>query len=1041
MYSFYGGKQGRTYNIVQRYDSIQKMIEAFSNGGAYTQANYGQYVIIDTPNKNNPQNGILYRRGFDYTQQPEDRPSRTIIDSETGESILNPEFWTITDTDQNFDQEKWNTAWLNYIKQPGSGAIYVGQIVGPEGQAPDIQGMSWEQFIAQTDKQIHSYDLSYTPGAEVRYEQELTEQGDIETKRVEQYNDVMQSGNCTIRDENDNVIGAYISFNIPSTIFKFSGIDISPYGDTIIHKDYVSEQEEEWTVEAQRDDQTGQLTGKYTNLIHQHYQSGPKENATIIEFDEETGEETVVKNPNHHPFYYDFQIAVPRGKQGKSITEFKIESNIDIGSYQAKGEQEPSLHTDMYGYILDENGSQILDSNGNPIQVYEIDQNGSQVIDEQGFATYNKDKYLTYTSIDYSQSAEGVETTHLGRWPYRVIDEISLQYNPRNIITAENWSSLETVEVNDLFFIREEEIEQEESGSDEPIIISDEGEQVSTSLIQDSIKISIYAVCIKPGYINPDPNFSPVDLEAIAQDGIINYDDSSWIDQEGVEHRISPGEGSQWRIQRIPQTAAAASLRVNYTQGTDAFFENKLRNVEYVTLDKQNNLYVVYSDGPNTPLLVGNLGKGILNILPIDRQREYYIPYIIEDDNKIWNINSPQEGQVYSFSNQYYAVCIKTGSLNQTDFPEIDSNNPPKAGTVFTVGQSSWRFIELPEASISQIRVNYTDESSEELPFKQVDFIYTDDKGNLYVKYSDSNENYFLTTIDSIKDIKSENGYLIITYNSDRQTTKLPMLTNFEVTMDNTNSQIVITYYNGNNGVQQRRNLPVKQVNTITYTNQKDITQAQKFEVTYQGQFANTNYSSDAINSILDVKRIGDNVVVLYSDPNYRTLISQGKTEGLDYYLIPWTDPVTGTIYDTNSEVEGHKSTLVWKNLGALGAQYHVAGHYQITDLINNGKLINGFIGDEKDKAGWIVSVTNPATGDKVLYAYDYNDPTNKHTITYNDQTYNTNWYVIKNFEDSLLDISQHLIIDQDVDSNPKSQTEQIAGDIWFVLSKGHDNY
>jgi len=41
MSSFYGGKEGRTYNIVQRYDSVAQMAEAFSGGGAYTGANYG----------------------------------------------------------------------------------------------------------------------------------------------------------------------------------------------------------------------------------------------------------------------------------------------------------------------------------------------------------------------------------------------------------------------------------------------------------------------------------------------------------------------------------------------------------------------------------------------------------------------------------------------------------------------------------------------------------------------------------------------------------------------------------------------------------------------------------------------------------------------------------------------------------------------------------------------------------------------------------------------------------------------------------------
>jgi len=41
MSSFYGGKEGRTYHIVQRYDSVNDMVNAFSGGGAYTGANYG----------------------------------------------------------------------------------------------------------------------------------------------------------------------------------------------------------------------------------------------------------------------------------------------------------------------------------------------------------------------------------------------------------------------------------------------------------------------------------------------------------------------------------------------------------------------------------------------------------------------------------------------------------------------------------------------------------------------------------------------------------------------------------------------------------------------------------------------------------------------------------------------------------------------------------------------------------------------------------------------------------------------------------------
>ncbi len=81
MSSFYGGKQGRTYNIVQRYDSVTAMVEAFSGGGAYTDANYGQYVLIDTvlnSGRSNQENGLLYRRGFDYNDSPSNYHKPTV---------------------------------------------------------------------------------------------------------------------------------------------------------------------------------------------------------------------------------------------------------------------------------------------------------------------------------------------------------------------------------------------------------------------------------------------------------------------------------------------------------------------------------------------------------------------------------------------------------------------------------------------------------------------------------------------------------------------------------------------------------------------------------------------------------------------------------------------------------------------------------------------------------------------------------------------------------------------------------------------------
>ena len=111
--SFYGGKQGRTYHLVEHFDTIQDMLDAFEQGGQYTDVNYGQYVIIDTKTKKDPSNGIIYRRGFDYQA--------------AGASTVSPSDW-----------QKDNQNFQNYIKDPGRGAIYVGQVVGPQGSAPNM---------------------------------------------------------------------------------------------------------------------------------------------------------------------------------------------------------------------------------------------------------------------------------------------------------------------------------------------------------------------------------------------------------------------------------------------------------------------------------------------------------------------------------------------------------------------------------------------------------------------------------------------------------------------------------------------------------------------------------------------------------------------------------------------------------------------------------------------------------------------------------------------------------------------------------------
>ena len=67
MDSFYGsGHQHVDFVLRGAFSSVESMIEAFKQGPSYTDIWYGEYCIIDTPNKNDKDNGKIYRRGLEY---------------------------------------------------------------------------------------------------------------------------------------------------------------------------------------------------------------------------------------------------------------------------------------------------------------------------------------------------------------------------------------------------------------------------------------------------------------------------------------------------------------------------------------------------------------------------------------------------------------------------------------------------------------------------------------------------------------------------------------------------------------------------------------------------------------------------------------------------------------------------------------------------------------------------------------------------------------------------------------------------------------
>ena len=109
--SFYGGRRGASFVIVKKYNSIKEMVDLFKQGGNYKTVNYDEYVLIDTVSKNDADNGKIYRRGYEYTNNL-------------------------------------------------GGAVFVGQIVGPAGMAPhtELKTINEVKSIATRD------DFTYRRG-------------------------------------------------------------------------------------------------------------------------------------------------------------------------------------------------------------------------------------------------------------------------------------------------------------------------------------------------------------------------------------------------------------------------------------------------------------------------------------------------------------------------------------------------------------------------------------------------------------------------------------------------------------------------------------------------------------------------------------------------------------------------------------------------------------------------------------------------------------------------------------------------------------
>ena len=156
--SFYGGRQGTPFIIAAKYDSVNDMINAFAGGNNYKVVAYNEYVIIDTINKNDADNGKIYRR---------------------------------IETDPGYE--------------------YIGQIVGPSGPAPtaSFESYSEGEHISEEEPYNIGSPSDLVPGKYVE-------------QNVTKYNDTIKYKYVVVRDVNNIESTIYMGFRIPYPVIDFS---------------------------------------------------------------------------------------------------------------------------------------------------------------------------------------------------------------------------------------------------------------------------------------------------------------------------------------------------------------------------------------------------------------------------------------------------------------------------------------------------------------------------------------------------------------------------------------------------------------------------------------------------------------------------------------------------------------------------------------------------------------------------------------------------------------------------------------------------
>lgn len=229
MNSFYGGRRGASFVIVKNYLDVLSMVTDFSRGNEFTEVKFDEYVIINNPNKNHPDNGKIFRRGYDYNSDRTLSAITLLVDDENGnyyQEVTQEKYKNLKATDKFVTVEKYISDYdTSFTGIQAHGAEYIGCIVGPAGKAPLLNMESYEATDARS---ANGFEYRKTSGT---YSPDSTNPGIIPGKDEEgNFHDNIEWVCFSIRnDQYGDDTQAYIGFKFPYLVTQMQTSQVEPY--------------------------------------------------------------------------------------------------------------------------------------------------------------------------------------------------------------------------------------------------------------------------------------------------------------------------------------------------------------------------------------------------------------------------------------------------------------------------------------------------------------------------------------------------------------------------------------------------------------------------------------------------------------------------------------------------------------------------------------------------------------------------------------------------------------------------------------------